>query len=53
MAMCEQEWVTQRIYRRCEDGAMDCFSSHQLRKNCLVCAQNLWHFISYVLGCVL
>uniref|UniRef100_A0A915PR29 Mediator complex subunit Med12 domain-containing protein n=1 Tax=Setaria digitata TaxID=48799 RepID=A0A915PR29_9BILA len=35
MAMCEQEWVTQRIYRRCEDGAMDCFSSHQLRKNCL------------------
>ncbi|EJD75155.1 hypothetical protein LOAG_17646 [Loa loa] len=35
MAMCEQEWVTQRIYRRCEDGATDCFSSHQLRKNCL------------------
>ncbi|KAM3728669.1 Mediator of RNA polymerase II transcription subunit [Dirofilaria immitis] len=35
MAMCEQEWITQRIYRRCEDGAMDCFSSHQLRKNCL------------------
>lgn len=35
MAMCEQEWVTQRIYRRCEDGALDCFSSHQLRKNCL------------------
>ncbi|VDN01453.1 unnamed protein product [Thelazia callipaeda] len=34
-AMCEQEWVTQRIYKRCEDGAMDCFSSHQLRKNCL------------------
>uniref|UniRef100_A0A183DS97 DNA-directed RNA polymerase n=1 Tax=Gongylonema pulchrum TaxID=637853 RepID=A0A183DS97_9BILA len=36
MVMCEQEWVTQRIYRRCEDGCMECFSSHQLRKNCLV-----------------
>lgn len=36
LAMCEQDWVTQRIYKRCEDATLDCFSSHQLRKNCLV-----------------
>ncbi|VDK42731.1 unnamed protein product [Anisakis simplex] len=35
MAMCEQDWVTQRIYRVCEQTNMDVFNSHRLKKNCL------------------
>ncbi|VDM39691.1 unnamed protein product [Toxocara canis] len=35
MAMCEQDWVTQRVYRFCEQTNMDAFNSHRLKKNCL------------------
>uniref|UniRef100_A0A915CBV2 Mediator complex subunit Med12 domain-containing protein n=2 Tax=Parascaris univalens TaxID=6257 RepID=A0A915CBV2_PARUN len=35
MAMCEQDWVTQRVYRVCEQTNMDVFNSHRLKKNCL------------------
>ncbi|MFH4978159.1 hypothetical protein AB6A40_004868 [Gnathostoma spinigerum] len=35
MAMCEQDWVTLRVYRFCEETNMDVFNSHRLKKNCL------------------
>ncbi|VDN57047.1 unnamed protein product [Dracunculus medinensis] len=35
IAMCEQDWVTHRIYRVCEETNMDVFNSHKLKKNCL------------------
>lgn len=39
LAMCEQEWVINRIFRICETKDLESFNVSHLRPNSIVCSQ--------------